>query len=74
MAILAGITVFFIDTNYTQEHYIYSLRRFAVVTVPGFSIALAYVLFGFCRVSRRLCGVATARYFPAGGAGNRGWQ
>lgn len=46
MAILAGITIFFIDTNYTQEHYIYSLRRFAVVTVPGFSIALAYVLFG----------------------------
>ena len=46
MAILAGITVFFIDTNYTQEHYIYSLRRFAVVTVPGFSIALSYVLFG----------------------------
>ncbi len=45
MAILAGITVFFIDTNYTQEHYIYSLRRFAVVTVPGFSIAIAYVLF-----------------------------
>lgn len=46
MAILAGITVFFIDTNYTQEHYIYSLRRFAVVTVPGFSIAIAYALFG----------------------------
>lgn len=45
LALLAGLTLVFLDTNYTQEHYIYSLRRYVVVTVPAFSIALAYALF-----------------------------
>jgi 4-amino-4-deoxy-L-arabinose transferase-like glycosyltransferase len=80
MAILAGITVFFIDTNYTQEHYIYSLRRFAVVTVPGFSIALAYVLGGLLpylpaalsrlRLPRRTRRVALAPETGTGGNSN----
>lgn len=63
MAILAGITVFFIDTNYTQEHYIYSLRRFAVVTVPGFSIAIAYVL---CGLLPGLPGLLSRLRLPSG--------
>ncbi len=45
LALLAGITLVFLDTNYTQEHYIYSLRRYVVVTVPAFCIILSYALF-----------------------------
>ncbi len=44
LALLAGITVVFLDTNYTQEHYIYSLRRYVVATVPAFSLIMAYAL------------------------------
>lgn len=45
MAVSAGVTVFFLDTNYTQEHYIYSLRRYIVMTIPAFTIILVYALF-----------------------------
>ena len=71
LALMAGITLVFLDTNYTQENYIYSLRRYVVVTVPAFSIFMAYALFealpdvvglltGLLRRRRRLAYVQTA--------------
>ena len=77
LAIMAGITLLFLDTNYTQENYIYSLRRYAVVTVPAFSIFMAYALFeafpdwaaGLNRLvgSRRRVKYARAQAAGAGG-------
>ncbi len=42
LALVLGVTVFFLDFSYTQENYIYSLRRFVPATVPAFSIFAAY--------------------------------
>jgi hypothetical protein len=70
LAVVGGITLLFLDTNYTQESYIYSLRRYLVVTVPAFAIFLAYALcevvphwtqatIGFARrLSRRTVAIA----------------
>ncbi|HEX2909643.1 MAG TPA: hypothetical protein VH186_02470 [Chloroflexia bacterium] len=44
LVLLAGMTAIFLDTNYTQELYIYSLRRYVVATVPAFTIVIAYAL------------------------------
>ncbi len=76
LAVMGGITLIFLDTNYTQESYIYSLRRYLVVTVPVFSIFMAVVLFEtipeigswLSSVWSKRRRIAYAR--PAGSAGN----
>ncbi len=75
LALLAGISLIFLDTNYTQEQYVYSLRRYVVVTVPAFSILLAYALFETLPdlaglVARRLPRPKRLTYARTAGGGN----
>jgi len=44
LALSLIVSYTFIDENYTQEGYIYSLRRYVNVTVPAFTIFIAYAL------------------------------
>lgn len=41
-AFTLGVTYFFLDESYTQEGYIYSLRRYVNLTIPAFSLFIAY--------------------------------
>jgi len=41
-AFTLGVSYFFLDENYTQEGYIYSLRRYVNLTIPAFSLFIAY--------------------------------
>ncbi len=42
LALTLGVTFIFLDYNYTQEQYIYSMRRYITATIPAFSIFAAY--------------------------------
>jgi hypothetical protein len=42
LVVAVVVSYLFLDENYTQEGYIYSLRRYVNVTVPAFSLFIAY--------------------------------
>jgi hypothetical protein len=42
LALTLGVTYIFLDYNYTQEHYIYSMRRYVTATIPALSVFAAY--------------------------------
>jgi len=42
LALTLGVSFIFLDYNYTQEHYIYSLRRYITATIPALVIFAAY--------------------------------
>jgi hypothetical protein len=42
LVLTTTLTVFFLDFSYTQELYIYSMRRYIPATLPLFSLLIAY--------------------------------
>lgn len=44
LALTVIISLIFLDQSYTLEHFIYSMRRYVPVTIPAFSIIMAYAL------------------------------
>lgn len=44
LALTVIISLIFLDQSYTLEHFIYSMRRYVPVTIPAFSLIMAYAL------------------------------
>lgn len=44
LAITCILTLIFLDQSYTQEHFIYTMRRYVPVTFPAFSLLIAYAV------------------------------
>ena len=47
ITIALAASIFFVDQSYTTPNFIYSARRFVPITVPAFSVFIAYALFSW---------------------------